>query len=223
MSSNQDNGFDWGNPSGSQSDNEWGTNPFSGWAPSNQAPQQAMAPMGNVGGSGGNGLLIAVIALAAVVVLLLVGALSYFIFSGNSDEANVAATNSTDSGSGGAGDPDPTIVEETVESSVVTTTEVARRAQNFQPGSRWDFCSGSGAPGDLNLVYKEDIYPKETTCGLANSTRNALVEYYQQTGSLNGTVTGWSPKLGRSYQMTCRDMGDYVKCTGGIKATVYVV
>ena len=223
MSSNQDNGFDWGNPSGSQSDNEWGTNPFSGWAQSNQAPQQAMAPMGNVGGSGGNGLLIAVIALAAVVVLLLVGALSYFIFSGNSDEANVAATNSTDSGSGGAGDPDPTIVEETVESSVVTTTEVARRAQNFQPGAGWRLCSGSGEPGNFNLTYAQNVGGNTTTCPFASNVRDAFVSLYQRTGQTNGTVTGYSPDRKRTYTMRCTDNGDYVTCRGGTNATVHIV
>ncbi|MBC3184997.1 hypothetical protein H7347_00080 [Corynebacterium sp. zg-331] len=45
---------------------------------------------------------------------------------------------------------------------------------------------------------------------------------YQQTGRLTATVRAYSPTTGKTYTMNCRDAGEYVHCTGGNNANVYI-
>ncbi|WP_297451811.1 hypothetical protein [uncultured Corynebacterium sp.] len=160
------------------------------------------------------GLTIAVIVLAIIAVALLVGAMAYFYFS-NSQGVNSASGTSSESQQ-----VQSTTSEET---STTSTSEQKRRAEDFTPPSNWQLCSGSGDPGDLNLVYAENVGGNITTCPFATNVRNAFVEHYQVTKKLNGTVTANSPKTGKTYTMTCRDNGDVVTCTGGTNATVHIV
>lgn len=111
----------------------------------------------------------------------------------------------------------------TEDSSTSSTAEQKRRAEGFQPPSSWRHCSGSGDPGDLNLVYAENVGGNTTTCQFATNVRNSFVEQYQLTKKLNGTVTASSPTTGKTYTMTCRDNGEVVTCTGGTNATVHIV
>ncbi|ASE57108.1 hypothetical protein CEQ06_09145 [Corynebacterium jeikeium] len=158
------------------------------------------------------GLTIAVIVLALVAVALLVGAMAFFYFS-DSKGVNSAGSNSSQSVQSAR----------TEDSSTSSTAEQKRRAEGFQPPSNWRHCSGSGDPGDLNLVYAEDVGGNTTTCQFATNVRNSFVEQYQLTKKLNGTVTASSPTTGKTYSMTCRDNGEVVTCTGGTNATVHIV
>lgn len=158
------------------------------------------------------GLTIAVIVLALIAVALLVGAMAFFYFS-DSKGVNSAGSNSSQSVQSAS----------TEDSSTSSTAEQKRRAEGFQPPSSWRHCSGSGDPGDLNLVYAEDVGGNTTTCQFATNVRNSFVEQYQLTKKLNGTVTASSPTTGKTYTMTCRDNGEVVTCTGGTNATVHIV
>ena len=51
--------------------------------------------------------------------------------------------------------------------------------------------------------------------------RQWLAEY-RDTGRMNNTVQAYSSATGRNYTMTCRDAGQYVHCTGGDNANVYI-
>lgn len=158
------------------------------------------------------GLTIAVIVLALIAVALLVGAMAFFYFS-DSRGVNSAGSNSSQSVQSAS----------TEDSSTSSTAEQKRRAEGFQPPSSWRHCSGSGDPGDLNLVYAENVGGNTTTCQFATNVRNSFVEQYQLTKKLNGTVTASSPTTGKTYTMTCRDNGEVVTCTGGTNATVHIV
>lgn len=158
------------------------------------------------------GLTIAVIVLALIAVALLVGAMAFFYFS-DSRGVNSAGSNSPQSVQSASAEG----------SSTSSTAEQKRRAEGFQPPSNWRHCSGSGDPGDLNLVYAEDVGGNTTTCQFATNVRNSFVEQYQLTKKLNGTVTASSPTTGKTYSMTCRDNGEVVTCTGGTNATVHIV
>ena len=158
------------------------------------------------------GLTIAVIVLALIAVALLVGAMAFFYFS-DSKGVNSAGSNSSQSVQSAS----------TEDSSTSSTAEQKRRAEGFQPPSSWRHCSGSGDPGDLNLVYAENVGGNTTTCQFATNVRNSFVEQYQLTKKLNGTVTASSPTTGKTYTMTCRDNGEVVTCTGGTNATVHIV
>lgn len=158
------------------------------------------------------GLTIAVIVLALIAVALLVGAMAFFYFS-DSRGVNSAGSNSSQSVQSAS----------TEDSSTSSTAEQKRRAEGFQPPSSWRHCSGSGDPGDLNLVYAENVGGNTTTCQFATNVRNSFVEQYQLTKKLNGTVTASSPTTGKTHTMTCRDNGEVVTCTGGTNATVHIV
>lgn len=158
------------------------------------------------------GLTIAVIVLALIAVALLVGAMAFFYFS-DSKSVDSAGSNSSQSVKSAR----------TEDSSTSSTAEQKRRAEGFQPPSSWRHCSGSGDPGDLNLVYAENVGGNTTTCQFATNVRNSFVEQYQLTKKLNGTVTASSPTTGKTYTMTCRDNGEVVTCTGGTNATVHIV
>lgn len=158
------------------------------------------------------GLTIAVIVLALIAVALFVGAMAFFYFS-DSKGVNSASSNSSQSVQSASAE----------NSSTSSTAEQKRRAEGFQPPSSWRHCSGSGDPGDLNLVYAENVGGNTTTCPFATNVRNSFVEQYQRTKQLNGTVTASSPTTGKTYTMTCRDNGEVVTCTGGTNATVHIV
>lgn len=180
-------------------------------APYTPAPQAAPATAPS---NGNRGLTIAVIVLAIIAVALLVGAMAFFYFSDskgtNSANGNVSQSQQAQSANSEG-------------SSTSSTTEQKRRAEDFQAPSNWRRCSGSGDPGDLNLVYAENVGGNTTTCPFATNVRNAFVEHYRVTKKLNGTVTANSPTTGKTYTMTCSDDGDVVTCTGGTNATVHIV
>lgn len=172
------------------------------------SPEIGPAPSPN---NDNRGLTIAVIVLAIIAVALLVGAMAFFYFS-----------NSTGSTSASK-DASSQVKSASSENSPESSTAQKRRAENFQPPSSWRHCSGSGNPGDLNLVYAEDVGGNITSCPFATNVRNAFVEHYRITNKLDGTITANSPTTGKTYTMTCRDDGEVVTCTGGTNATVHIV
>ncbi|MCQ4619843.1 hypothetical protein KBP53_03545 [Corynebacterium genitalium ATCC 33030] len=62
-----------------------------------------------------------------------------------------------------------------------------------------------------------------TTPQFAANVFSAFVAKYNSTGSPNVTLYGvYSPVTGKNYDMTCRDQGAHVACTGGNNAAVYI-
>lgn len=170
-------------------------------------PEMGPAPSPN---NDNRGLTIAVIVLAIIAVALLVGAMAFFYFSNSK-------------GSSTAGNSASSQVKSASSENSPASSTAQRRAQNFQPPASWRHCSGSGNPGDLNLVYAEDVGGNITSCPFATNVRNAFVEHYRMTNKLDGTITANSPTTGKTYTMTCRDDGEVVTCTGGTNATVHIV
>lgn len=80
-------------------------------------------------------------------------------------------------------------------------------ARNSEPG------------GDFNNVYRGTEITSEP---FAQSVRDAFVEHYLDTKSTSGTIEAYSSVTGTSYTMNCRDNKQYVTCTGGNNAVVYI-
>lgn len=73
--------------------------------------------------------------------------------------------------------------------------------------------------GDFNNAYTgSDLTSKP----FAVAVRDAFVSHYLDTDRTNGTVSAYSSVTGQTYSMKCRDNGDYVTCTGGNNAIVYI-
>ena len=73
--------------------------------------------------------------------------------------------------------------------------------------------------GNLNNVYTGSA---STSAGFAQAVRDAFVNHYLDTNELSGRVTATSPVTGGNYTMNCEDNGEYVTCTGGNNAVVYI-
>ncbi|MEJ4100738.1 hypothetical protein V5S96_10280 [Corynebacterium mastitidis] len=61
-----------------------------------------------------------------------------------------------------------------------------------------------------------------TSDDFAQVVRQEWWKAYQETGQTDQTVRAYSPATQRSYEMTCRDTGEYIHCTGGNNANVYI-
>ena len=79
---------------------------------------------------------------------------------------------------------------------------------------------GSNPGGDLNSVWKSG----PTSDSFALAVRDAYVDAYLNgdEDDFNHVVEAYSDVTGTSYTMTCRDNGQYVHCTGGNDANVYI-
>ncbi|AGE36878.1 hypothetical protein I6H52_05135 [Corynebacterium urealyticum] len=79
---------------------------------------------------------------------------------------------------------------------------------------------GSNPGGDLNSVWKSG----PTSDSFALAVRDAYVDAYLDgdEDEFNHVVEAYSDVTGTSYTMSCRDNGEYVHCTGGNDANVYI-
>lgn len=73
--------------------------------------------------------------------------------------------------------------------------------------------------GNLNNVYTGSA---ATSAEFAQAVRDAVALNYLENDEISGQVTAHSPITGASYSMNCQDNGDYVTCTGGNNAVVYI-
>lgn len=163
--------------------------------------------------------------LVILLSLLLLAAAAYFFFGDRSNN-DAQQANQSSSAAGPEGSTTSNATESsttTDESETSTEPSESKRAENFQVPSSWNKCSGSGAPGDLNLTYAENYGGNITSCPFASNVRDAFVEHYRKTDKLDGTVEASSPTTGISYTMTCKDNGTFVTCTGGNNARVHIL
>ena len=73
--------------------------------------------------------------------------------------------------------------------------------------------------GDLNNVYTGTA---STSPGFALNVRDAFVRHHLDTGELSGQVRATSPATGLTYDVDCMDNGNYVTCTAGENAVIYI-
>lgn len=73
--------------------------------------------------------------------------------------------------------------------------------------------------GDFNNVYTGSDLTSEA---FAQSVRDAYVDNYLETDQLDATVEAYSSVTGQTYTMKCDDNGQFVTCTGGNNAIVYI-
>lgn len=207
--------------------NSWGAQPhghpkpYSGPAPHNR-PNSHTPP--EPPRKRNNSTLILSI-LVIILSLLLLAAVAYFFFTTRSNN-DAQQANPTSSAAGPAESKDPSSAgssTESTESESSSEPSESKRAEDFRVPSSWNKCSGSGAPGDLNLTYAEDYGGNTTSCPFASNVRDAFVDHYRKTDQLSGTVEATSPTTGETYTMSCRDNGTYVTCTGGNNARVYIL
>lgn len=100
--------------------------------------------------------------------------------------------------------------------------EVARPSRTSLPASAFaaNASARAGNPdGNFDNVYTGSSV---TSQEFAQQVRVAFVDFHVATGQTTGTITAYSPVTGMSYSMNCTDNGDYVTCTGGNNAVVYI-
>lgn len=160
-------------------------------------------------------ILAGLVALSAVII----GAVVFLFWNPGSDEtadsAPVTATVTT------TVDAPP---EEAPPMVTVTETPdpVGRPMNPVLPGghSPANEAARSNTPaGNLNNVYTGTA---STSPEFAVAVRDAFVRNYLATGELDGRVRATSPVTGQSYDISCQDNGEYVTCTGGNNAVVYI-
>lgn len=154
----------------------------------------------------------AIIALIVLAVIALCAALAFFLLKSGSDEKNTSPILTT---------------------SAATTTEAPPTEEAAKVPKRPAYPSlpagavaaneaamSGAAGGDLNNVYRDSTM---TSPEFARAVRDAYVEHYLSTKEYNAVITAYSPVTGITYTMDCRDNGEYVTCTGGNNAIVYIV
>lgn len=174
----------------------------------------------------GKFVLIAVLILAVV---LVIAALAYIFFFKHADSGSQAGSplttahfteqneNAQDDTSGAEAS------EETTEQPTTTSQSHKRpeypdlpagaipanaAARNNEPG------------GNFNSVYRGT---EVTTEPFANAVRDEYVKHYVDTHEFDATIKAYSPITKISYTMDCSDNGEFVTCTGGNNAVVYIL
>ncbi|MCX4093937.1 hypothetical protein [Nocardia sp. alder85J] len=82
-------------------------------------------------------------------------------------------------------------------------------------------CSSSSSSGTQGKYTKTATGSTATTCAFAEAVRKAYAQAASGS-SAPSSVVATSPVTGRSYTMSCTSSGQYVTCTGGENAVVYV-
>lgn len=158
------------------------------------------------------GIVVALIAIAAVIGFFVFNSLSGRGTGGSQDSA---AGNATIATSPQEAATQPATSEEAAEperpefpqlpSGAVAVNDAA---MNNLPG------------GDFNNVYRGSSV---TSTQFSLAVRDAYVRNYLDTGDLNATLSVYSSVTYNSYSMSCSDNGQFVTCTGGNNAIVYIV
>ena len=106
-------------------------------------------------------------------------------------------------------------------SSTTASTEARPKTPSLPSGAipANESARKSEPAGDFNNVYRGTEITSEP---FAQSVRDAFVEHYLATKNTSGTIEAYSSVTGTSYTMNCRDNKQYVTCTGGNNAVVYI-
>lgn len=214
-------------------DNPWGNignlDPFSGYSshpgPANSqagsqgmpydpsgVPMGATVPAAAAGGSSSNKKVLLIIA-AILVGIALLAALAFFgirsmLSSGEDDTVIVYETVT------------PTMTEEAPETTErpTSTTTTGRTSNPNLPAGLVPVSTGRDN-GHYANVYKSGPTSDSFAISVANDFNAARGS--KERGIT--TVDTYSPVTGITYTMTCNDNGEYVHCTGGNNANVFIV
>lgn len=182
--------------------------------------------------SNGRNILIIVLLVLA---LLAAAAFAAFWFTGkpgegkSSDQTTVSSSEATDArgtededadaqGDDRDDDEDDDADDEDAEEDNDSRPKNPRLPEYATPVN--DSARGSNPGGDLNSVWKSG----PTSDSFALAVRDAYVDAYLDgdEDEFNHVVEAYSDVTGTSYTMSCRDNGEYVHCTGGNDANVYI-
>lgn len=160
-----------------------------------------------------------------VLVVVILGALAFLFLGSGSDATDTASVETSP-----AQTTTPTAVEApeeaSAETTVYTVTEtpapIGRPTDPVLPGGHSpvnDAARSNTPAGDLNNVYTGT---QATSPEFARAVRDAFISNYLDTGELNGQVRATSPVTGQTYEINCEDNGEFVTCTGGTNAVIYI-
>jgi hypothetical protein len=77
--------------------------------------------------------------------------------------------------------------------------------------------------GNFNNIYKSpQVGDSYTSDDFAEAVRDAFVDAYLEDKEIDHVLDVYSDAARRSIEMTCRDAGSYVHCSGGNNANVYI-
>ncbi|MCK2201577.1 hypothetical protein [Corynebacterium callunae] len=177
--------------------------------------QLQTSPQGNnQGNNRGNGAVIALLSLLLVIIVaagvwLLVG----LDGDKNSSESSALATDSSITAT------QPTQPAESEEAAAAPS---GRPAQPTLPDGAMpanDAAASNADAGNLNNVYSGSVV---TSAEFARAVRDAFVLHYLDTNELSGQIQATSPVTGDTYSLSCEDNGQFVTCSGGNNAVVYI-
>ena len=174
------------------------------------------------------------VVLAVLLALALVAGAAYYMgWIGDKDgtegsDGKVASSSSQSQGEEGEGADDEDAAAENEDAATDDEEEATDDEEESRPAhpklpsgaAPANSAAEEGKPaGDFNNVYTgSDLTSKP----FAVAVRDAFVSHYLDTDRTNGTVSAYSSVTGQTYSMKCRDNGDYVTCTGGNNAIVYI-
>ncbi len=174
------------------------------------------------------------VVLAVLLALALVAGAAYYMgWIGDKDgtegsDGKAASSSSQSQGEEGEGADDEDAAAENEDAATDDEEEATDDEEESRPAhpklpsgaAPANSAAEEGKPaGDFNNVYTgSDLTSKP----FAVAVRDAFVTHYLDTDRTNGTVSAYSSVTGQTYSMKCRDNGEYVTCTGGNNAIVYI-
>ena len=165
------------------------------------SPQYPPAPQQKSSNTG----MIIMSVIAVLLAIALTGFLVYY-FTTNSNSSRAA------------NEPALTSVQQPSEGERPTVTQTVNAPAPSQ--------QGQPKPANKPAKNYTDYWVNDsdvTTPQFAANVFSAFVAKYNSSGNPNVTLYGvYSPVTGKSYDMTCRDQGPHVACTGGRNAAVYI-
>jgi serine/threonine-protein kinase len=173
-------------------------------------------------------LIPAVIGVAVVIVLAAV--VAFFVFAGRGSESDNGASTTTASGAG------PTSRVTTNRSSPVTTPSTTRPLATppiFDGrGVNQEVCGSFSRAGATGFGSHSARGSARTSCAFAQSVLNAYWDQYGQpttaprqvkaAGTVPCPSTGSPNCSGNDFLMDCQPESDWITCTGGSDARVYI-
>lgn len=164
----------------------------------------------------------------SVIVLVLAAALAWVLLSGDESDGSANADN--------AGGEEPVIVTEIVDENgnPITEEDADQEAGQEEDASEGrpdsvnlpdgaeavnDAARNNEPTGNFNSVWRGT---EVTSPEFSQAVRDAYAQHYVDTQELEATLDVESPVTGETYSMRCSDNGDYVTCTGGNDAVVYI-
>lgn len=161
---------------------------------------------------GVGGVLIGILLALVLVVVLLIAFLTGMFAPFEESEGDVVVETIVQDSPDGAKTP-----ESTKDAQPVPRGEFPELPAGAVPANE---SARNGEPaGNFNNVWRDQAQTSES---FAVNVREEYVRHYLETNEFDAVITVFSPVTGRNYQMDCKDNGQFVTCTGGNNAVVYI-